>query len=193
MNYNQSITSAKLDAGDNGLNYKSFRPNSPLGMLSGKDFFRESNPFNLSGYHNNDAKDGLESFFDKSSKTDQTGSYDFDNAENGFFNKSNHDDDMLHFKIELDAPTFKRPFGKSESEKYKDAETTDNTKDNLYSGIKRSATRTLSVDSKCDTSSFQRKSFVDEMSVFGDLYSPVKQTILPGLNSLVSLSLEHES
>jgi hypothetical protein len=190
MKYSQSTNSASLKLEEDFLNSDSLIPTSPMGMSSYKDFFNERVPFNILGCSSNEAKYGFESFFDRASKME--GPSDF-NFEDGHFDKVDHEEDILEFGADHDFPAFKKPLWVLESEKNKHSQSTDLTKGNLYCGTKRKSDEILSVNSKCNSSLIERKNSNDEYCIFEDQFANNSETVLPDLNSLVSLSLEEDS
>jgi hypothetical protein len=190
MKYSQPANSASLEMREDFLNINSLIPTSPMGMSSYKDFFNERVPFNILGCSSSEAKYGFESFFDRASKME--GPSDF-NFEDGHFDKVNHEEDILEFGIDHDFPAFKKPISKLQSEKYKESETTDLTKENLHCGTKRKSDEILSINSKCNSNLIVRNNSNDEYCIFEDQFAPNSETVLPDLNSLVSLSLEEDS
>jgi hypothetical protein len=199
MKLSQQVNGANVGIGDEGLNFNSFRSSSPYGMLPGKDFFKDSSALNFGSFGQHEAKNGLDLFFEKQDSHEQLSfGDDFEGSEKVDFTP-NHDSDeeILNFKIDLEKNDFKKPspMDRKESDSVKDSETNAHTKDVYHSGVKRATScRTDSVvDTKCDTQSVHQKKFYhDELSMFGDLFSP-KETSLPGLNNLVSLSIASES
>lgn len=199
MKLSQQVNGANIEIGDEGLNFNSFRPGSPYGSNPRKDFFRDSSALNFGSFGQNDARHGLDLFFDKPNSHDQLNFInDFEGNDHEEFNpRDDSDEEILNFKIDLEKNDFKKPspMDRKESDSIKDSETNAHTKDAYHSGVKRaSSCRTESVvDTKCDTQSMHhRKFYHDELSMFGDLFQ-LKETSLPGLNNLVSLSIHSES
>jgi hypothetical protein len=159
-------------------------------MSSYEDLYNERVPFNILGCSSNEAKYGFESFFDRSSKMEGPSDFIF---EDGHFNKGNHEEDTLEFGIDQDFTAFKKPIWKLESEKHKESETSDFTKVNMYCGTKRKTDDILCVNSKCNSNLIEGKVYNDDYCIFEDQLAHNDETILPDLNTLVSLSLEQDS
>lgn len=181
---------------DSDLNFNSFRTPSPGSGYLNNDYFPGNELFNFDGFSPIDAKEGIESLFtNKPHQSDRDNfNCDFGASEKFLFNNDQNEGINFIFNNDFANDSFKKPFGKRTSGKsIRDQETVCNTKESYSTVAKKESCKSVSTETKSDCYSMnQRKFFMDELASFKDL-CPMKETDMPDLNSLVSLSIDQGS